>query len=101
MVLLCFAPVKHDERNSMTTQQRNVGNGRAYPHRIPLAKLKCISPRGWKDLAARRRGRSRAARGAYNPLAMLSAPARYFDLVREMKNAYNHAEAFIPRTVVQ
>jgi hypothetical protein len=66
-----------------------------------LAKLKCISPRGWKDLAARRRGRSRAALGAYNPLAMLSAPARYFDLVREMKNAYNHAEAFIPRTVVQ
>ena len=34
-------------------------------------------------------GRSRAARRAYNPVAM-TAPARYFDLVREMNNAYNH-----------
>ena len=49
MVLLCFAPVKHADAN-------DDANGRAYSHHIPLAKLKCISPRGWKDLAARRRG---------------------------------------------
>jgi len=30
--------------------------GRAYAHRIPLTKLKCISPKRWKELAARRRG---------------------------------------------
>jgi hypothetical protein len=35
------------------------------------------------------RGRGRAARRAYNPPGMTAA-GRYFDLVREMKNAYNH-----------
>ena len=30
--------------------------GRAYSHRIPLAKLKCISPKRWEELAARRKG---------------------------------------------
>jgi len=32
------------------------GIGRAYSHRIPLVKLKCIAPKRWIELAARRRG---------------------------------------------
>jgi transposase-like protein len=84
MLLLSFAPVKRDD--AMVTTQWTQWESLLTSY--PLAKLKCISPRGRKDLAARR-GRSRAARWAFNPLAM-SAPARYLDLVREMKNAYNH-----------
>ena len=36
--------------------QNAVPVGRAYSHRIPLAKLKCISPKRWEELAARRKG---------------------------------------------
>jgi hypothetical protein len=35
--------------------------GRAYSHRIPLAELKCVSPKRRKEMAARL-GESRAAR---------------------------------------
>ena len=35
---------------------RRTAPGRAYSHRIPLVKLKCISPKRWMELAARRRG---------------------------------------------
>jgi len=49
----------------------------------PLAKLNRISPRGWKELAARRRGEEPGG-------ALGVQSARYFDLVREMKNVYNH-----------
>ena len=38
------------------TSQASEPGGRAYSHRIPLAKLKCISPKRWEELAARRRG---------------------------------------------
>src|SRR6267154_2756370 len=56
----------------------------------PPSEIEMHQSRGLERPRRPAGGRSRAARWAYNPLAMLSVPARYFDLVREMKNAYNH-----------
>lgn len=36
--------------------------GRAYSHRIPLTRSKCMIPRWWEDFAARRRGEPGANR---------------------------------------
>jgi hypothetical protein len=35
--------------------QMTAASGRAYSHRIPLVKLKCISSKRWEELAVRRR----------------------------------------------
>jgi hypothetical protein len=53
-----------DYRIESRSRQRFTAIGRAYSHRIPLVQLKCIRSKRWEELAARRRGRSRAAVGA-------------------------------------
>lgn len=62
--------------------------GRAYLHRIPLAKLKCFSPKRREEmvqvlargLAARRRGEE--------PGGARRVECRHFDLVRERHQAF-------------
>ena len=57
-------------------------------HRYHLKELKCASPKRRLEMAARL-GESRAARCEQNRHAM-PASVRYFDLLREMRDAYNH-----------
>jgi hypothetical protein len=59
--------------------------GRAYSHRIPLTKLKCISPKRWEELTARRRGKEPGGARRVESARMAIA-AGYFDLVREMSS---------------
>jgi hypothetical protein len=42
--------------------------GRAYSHRIPLAKLKCLSEKRVRELAGRLRKSREASDRDYNPL---------------------------------
>ena len=75
-------------RADASADNKNVGDP---TYIVSLLKLKCISPKRWDELAARRRGRSRAAAGAQNPAAIATIP--YFDLVREMQSAYYLTDA--------
>src|SRR5713101_3715829 len=71
-------------------RQPRAARGRAYAHRIPLAKLKCISPKRWAELAARRRGEEPGGAAQVKSRHHGHPPARYFDLVRDMKHPYDH-----------
>jgi hypothetical protein len=51
--------------------QSSAAPGRAYPHRIPLAKLKCVSEKRVRELAGRLRKSREASDRDYNPLCPL------------------------------
>ena len=68
-------------------RQLAIISGGAYPHPIPLARLKCVTEKRVRDLA----GRLLKSPGGQRPgLQSAAVPTLYFTLVREMKSAYHH-----------
>src|SRR5579872_7191202 len=72
-----------------TPGQCEIGKG----HRYPVAKLMCMIPGDerswfcvWVGCAVRRRGGA----GRHAPIKSGADGRPYFDLIREMKSAYNH-----------
>lgn len=82
MVLLCFALVKHDD--ALTTQWESLLTS------YPPSEIEMHQSQGLKRPRRPAEGGVAGRRWGVQSARQLSAPARYFDLVREMKNAYNH-----------
>jgi hypothetical protein len=56
----------------------------------PPSEIEMHQSQRWKDLAVRRRGEEPGGALGVQSARHAVAPARYFDLFREMKNANNH-----------